>query len=174
MQELLVQNIYRILDDKVSIMLVGATDEGKTWFVINVLIPFLKQQGLRVKYFKDCNDINFQEKIVEDIVIVDEVEVLSDKKYLEEQHPDENPYYTDKYLKEVELWHEKLKQINQPCLYIVTRNELQEQTYFMDHVKSAEWNSKPVKVLLFQRSNNDRLKTITDCALRIKKQRIKI
>lgn len=144
------QKITKTLAKNNSIFLIGPVDSGKTYFILNELIPFLKKEKLSIKYFKDCNQIDNLPK--EDIVIIDEVETLLDKKYLEQQYIEENPYYSEEYLSKVKRWHEKLKQIKQPCIYVVTRNSLQDIEYFMENVKRTDWDNREVESILFKRS----------------------
>ncbi|MFC1700602.1 hypothetical protein ACFLZ0_00425 [Patescibacteria group bacterium] len=143
------QTILQNIKENISIFLIGQVDSGKTYFVLNELITFLKKEKINVKYFKDCNQI--VDLLKADIVIIDEVETLLDKEYLESHHPEENPYYSKEYLNKVKQWHEKLKQIKQPCIYIITRNSSEDIDYFLKNINSVDWDDRKIVSILFER-----------------------
>ena len=105
-----------------SIVLVGGNSAGKTWFVQNELMPALVVSGIVVQYFEDCDHTTdiYEET---DMAIVDEVETFIDREYLEQKHPEDNPYYNDSYVEKVNGWFGKLKNIKVPVLYIMTRDK---------------------------------------------------
>ena len=145
----LCESIHKDILSGTNIVLIGGTDEGKTWFVHNELIPCLEEKGLRVKYFKDCN-AEFDLSDNPELVIIDEVETLTDREFLEKRHPEEKTYYKKKYLQEVKGWHEKLKNINLPAIYIVTRSEKEEIDFLSKNLRVTDWG-KPVKCIVFKR-----------------------
>ena len=118
------QQVYELISSGKNVLLVGKRDSGKTYFVMDKLIPFLKSKGMRVAYFKDLNEtISPADK---EVVILNEVEILDDKEFLKNLHPDDSPFYTEEYLKQVDKWLEKIRSIKNPTIYIVTRNEDEE------------------------------------------------
>ncbi len=146
--KVLTKKIYNILEKSQSVILVAPTDAGKTWFVLNKLIPFLGQRGVSVKYFEDGDAIsgdNFE------IAIVDEVEILADRKFLEEIYPEDRPFYTDSYLKKMQRWHSSMSKLKMPSVYIVTRNDKRAIGYLKKKVFSAEWDGRKIEVLEFKR-----------------------
>ena len=140
------QTILELLKKDISVLLIGKTDSGKTYFILNELIPYLKTTGLEVKYYKDCNQVNGLPK--EDVVIIDEVETLLDTEQLEAQHPEENPYFSEEYLDKIQQGHEKLKQIKQPCIYVITRNDSEDIDYFLKNIKTVDWDNRKVEIAL--------------------------
>ena len=143
--------IYNLINQKKSLFLVGETNSGKTYFVINELIPFLKEKNIKVTYFSDCDSIIIVPK--EGIAIIDEVETFQDKNYLEKTNVKENLYYTDSYIKKVKDWFKKLKKVKIPTIYITTRNGKKEIRYFVDNVKTTDWDERKVNVIIFSRRN---------------------
>ena len=130
--------ILKTILSKKSIFLIGKTNSGKTHFVKNKLIPFLKENKLKVKYFKDCDNIILTKNI--DTFIVDEVELLFDKDFLEKKYSKEKPYYSKKYLEKVKNWFVILKKIKKPSIYIITRNEDDEISNLINNMKLCEWD----------------------------------
>lgn len=120
-----------------NVLLVGASDSGKTFFIKNELIPFFRKQGIEIAYFKNMNKKIISQK--DEILVLDEFEILEDKTFLEKLHPKENPYYSEKYLNRVHRWIKKAKNIKNPCIYILTRNE-----------KQAIENIKKIKTFSFK------------------------
>lgn len=138
--------LQKILEGK-NVMLVGPTDSGKSYFIKNKIIPLLKQNKINVSYFKDCDSIKLNKEC--DVYILDEVEILFDKTFLENRHPDEKPFFTKNYLEKVKKWHKKLAQINKPVICLVTRNDKMEIDYLFKNYKNLEWNNLPVNVIKF-------------------------
>lgn len=134
---------------KQNILLIGATNSGKTFFVKNEIIPFLEKKWYKVIYFKDCHKLDPNKEA--DIFIVDEVELLFDKDFLEKSNPEEIPYYTEDYLKTVEKWQKKLSEIKTQIICIVTRNTEEEIDYVFQNYKKLEWNNLPVEIVKFTR-----------------------
>lgn len=144
------QTILQNIRKNNSIFLIGPADSGKTFFILNEFIPFLKKEKINIKYFENCDQIINSLKA--DIVIIDEVETLLDRKHLESQHPEEIPYYSEEYLSKIQQWHKKLKQIQQPCIYIVTRNSSKDIDYFLKMVKGTDWDNRKTINILFERA----------------------
>ncbi len=142
----MLNKIYKNLKNNRNVFIVGPTNSGKTYFVLHELIPFLKKQGEKVQYFKDCNI--FKNFIQKRIIIVDEVEVLLDREYLEKRHPEENPYYTKKYLSKVGKWYKKLEKNKNKVVYIVTRNDRKEIEYLHRKLKKDPFTGKKASFFL--------------------------
>lgn len=146
-------NLYKEIKEKLvsgeSVVLVGPTDSGKSRFVINNLIPTLTKEGYKVSYIKECDD-DFGDLEQADFVVVDEVETFSDREYLENRHPEENPYYTKGYIKAVKDWHKKLENISVPAVFIITRNEEEEIQNLVDNMKLTDWGVQ-VKTIKFSK-----------------------
>jgi len=49
----LTNNIYREISAGKSVLLVGPTNSGKTWYIKNTLIPFLNEKKIKVNYFEN-------------------------------------------------------------------------------------------------------------------------
>ena len=144
------ERILGSLKEGRSLFLVGFGDSGKTWFAINELVPFLQKKGLDVTYFSDCDHL-LGSATVGNAVVVDEVEVLQDRAYLESTHPDERPYYSDDYVVKVKSWFDKLRNVQQPCVYIVTRNSTEDVKNFMEMIKKTDWDSRTIETVEFHR-----------------------
>ena len=146
--ENLSKKIIKAFLEQKSVFLVGKTDEGKTYFVKNFLIFYLKKSGIKTKYFKNINELKINKKV--ELAVIDEVEILDDKEFLEEEHPEESPYYTKKYLKLVKKWHQKLSKIEIPCVYLITRNNQKDINYLKKNIKKAKWNGSSLVVLEYK------------------------
>ncbi|OIO53523.1 hypothetical protein AUJ46_04980 [Candidatus Peregrinibacteria bacterium CG1_02_54_53] len=105
-----------------NILLVGRRDAGKTHFVTHTLIPLLQKKGLDVRYFKDMDE-EIQTPPEDAVVIFDEFEILDDKEFLERMHPEEQPYYSDSYLRKVHFWLQKAENVPNRRIYVLSRNE---------------------------------------------------
>lgn len=145
----LTEAIYKELSRGNSVLLVGKEDSGKTYFVENTLIPFLKNKNIKAVYFPDCNVLDISQK--EDIFIVDEVETLLDKDFLEKRYPKEKPYYSSTYLETVKRWHDKLRLIFFPSIFILTRNSKEDIDYILKNIDHIDWGV-PVKCLFFEKT----------------------
>ena len=87
----LTEKIYKELLFRNNVLLIGLANSGKTYYALNELTPFLKNKKLNSVYFPNCNDfLSIPDNV--DAVIVDEVETLIDKDFLEQQYPDDKPY----------------------------------------------------------------------------------
>lgn len=131
------------------VLLVGGTGIGKSYYINNELTPFLMGINYKVNYYSDSL---MTEKISEDcdILILDEFETLFDKEYLEKNHPEENPYYEKKYVQLVKSCQEKVKYINKPIIFVVTRNTKDEIEYLAKNIKKIGSGQK-VKVVVFEK-----------------------
>lgn len=144
----LTEKIYKELLSRNNVLIIGLTDSGKTYYATNELVPFLKKKGFNVAFFSDCDHLsNISDET--GLAIVDEVETLIDKNFLEQRHFQDKPYYSPEYLKKVEIWHNKLKLIKIPSVFILTRSEKREIEYLINNVKEMDWGA-PVKCLAFE------------------------
>jgi adenosyl cobinamide kinase/adenosyl cobinamide phosphate guanylyltransferase len=143
MKHLILQKIL----EKKNILLVGPTDSGKSHFIKKQMIPLLKQNNINVSYFEECKDLEADDQ--SDVCIVDEVEILFDRAFLENRHPKERPFYTDAYLKKVKVWQKKLSLIKKTIICVVTRNDVAEINNLSKNYKKLEWNDLPVEVVKF-------------------------
>lgn len=152
----LAEEIRSIISEGDDVFLVGPTESGKSWFTVNELIPYLKENKLKVEYFPDellslreGKPLSTPNKKT-DVIIFDEVETFLDKEFLGKRHPEENPYYEDSYIKNVNKTHENFKTINTRGIYIVTRNEKAE----INNLKSyhfSDWGTD-IQTIEFKRS----------------------
>ena len=143
------ERILHLVNNNRDVLLVGPTDAGKSYFIRNTLIPFFEKHGKKVSYFENLDqEISPQNDYV---VILDEFEILEDKTFLETLHPEEHPYYSEEYLEKVKGWMKKVKQIENRCIYIVTRNEMPE----IENIKNIQDFSfgKDVAVVVYDIAN---------------------
>lgn len=143
----LIIDITTFLEDGKSIALVGTTGSGKTWFVLNELIPELERAGKKIEYFKDLERAIVPKNDAE-IVILDEFETLIDRNYLEKAHPEEKPYYTEEYVRQVKGWLDEASKIKKQLILIVTRDEGDVKN-FVQNVRLTDWGMPilPIKYL---------------------------
>lgn len=141
------ERISQLMASGRSVVMIGRTESGKSWFVTHTLLPYLQEKGHSVAYFAEPND--YDENVSADLVIADEVEILADRDYLQKQYPNEKPYYTPDYLIRVRDWFHKLAEIHQPTLYIVTRNTDEDIDNIVQNMKCAEWDDRPVEIVKF-------------------------
>lgn len=146
--EVLAKKIVKSLKNEKSVFLVSKTDEGKTYFVKNFLISYLKRIGIKAVYFENINKLKIVKNL--ELPVIDEVEILSDQKFLEKEHPEEKPYYPEKYLKSVKKWHDKLSKIKAPAIYLITRGSQKEINYLKKNTSKAEWNKSSAIVLKYK------------------------
>ena len=145
----LTKNIYQEISGGGNVLLVGPTDSGKTWYVKNTLIPFLQEKEIKVIYLPDIN--YFQETSDKpDIFVIDEIETLFDKNFLETHSNSLEPYYSEEYLAKVKTWHDKLKKLSAPSIFILTRNNQGEIENIVTNFKVTDWGAK-VKCLAFEK-----------------------
>lgn len=145
------QKILNNLRNDKDVFLVGLSDSGKTFFILNTFIPFLKKMGLKSQYFSNCEEISSMQKV--DIVIIDENETLLDKEYLEIHYPKKTAYYSAGYLSKIKEWHKSLKKIQQPCLYVITRKNQKDIDNFLKIGTKTDWNNKKVISIEFSRGS---------------------
>lgn len=145
------EKIFNILDQGDSVLLVGPTEAGKTWFVKNKLIPLCAANPKTFEYIDGYPD-DHQLKDT-DLVIVDEFETFLDRAFLESRHEDEVPYYTDKYVADNVDWYRRLAEIKKPMLFVLTRNEQEEIDYMVNSMKKTDW-SQPVSVFEYKDVRN--------------------
>lgn len=146
------EKIYKNLSLYKNIVLIGKTDSGKTHYVINDLITFLNQKRLKVIYFPNCDAlIDIKNNV--DVVIIDEVETLLDKKFLE-QKTDNGTYYSSAYLEKVKKWHKKLENIKIPSIFVLTRNKEEEINNLVKNTKIIDWGM-PVEYIVFPNKKNE-------------------
>lgn len=131
-----------------SIILVGPTDSGKTYWVQNTLIPFLESSGQKVEYLKDGDQSLAG---TPDVVVCDEVETLFDEEYLQGETPE--PYYTNEYLTKVRRWFANYSLLPQKTIFIVTRNESDQIKNLVDNMHQADWDNRDVTVLKFENNS---------------------
>jgi len=132
-----------------NIILIWPTNSGKSFFIKKQVISFLEERWIKAVYFENCDELDPTKEA--DIFIVDEVELLFDKVFLEKNHPEKTPFYTNSYLEKVRKWHNKLSQINTKIIWIVTRNDEKDIDYVLQNYKELEWNNLPVEVVKFAR-----------------------
>src|SRR3989344_7163315 len=144
MNEQLEKVIDSLLRNK-SVVLVGSTNSGKSYWVEHYLIPVLGKSK-KIAYFKEAEDI---QKIEADIFIFDEAETFFDKEFLRKRYPEKNPYYAPSYVKRVKNWHELYKKLNKPSLYIITRNSDEEVDYLVQNFNHTDWDNREILTLKF-------------------------
>ncbi len=138
-------NILNLINKNKNILLVGPSDSGKSFFIKNKLIPFLRKNGKKVRYYKDLEQsISPQRK---EIIILDEFEILEDKEFLEKLHPEERPYYSDEYINRVLSWFKKIENIDNKFIYILTRNR-EEEIKNVKNIKNFSF-AKNITVLVY-------------------------
>lgn len=142
--------VFELLTTRKNVFLVGESDSGKTYFVTNELIPFLVGKRLEVHYFKNCDEVTR----MNGIAIVDEVESFQDIEFLEKAHPEEIPYYSDEYIKKVNRWFEKLKDLNEPAVFLISRPGWKEVENFARTIKISDWSEYPTEALIFKRGDS--------------------
>lgn len=92
--KIVTRKIKNAIRNNKSIVLIGPTDSGKSYFASKILLPALKKV-YSVKYFSNGDLIKKSDNY--DVVIFDEVELLLDQKRLEKQ----GEQYSSKYLKKI-------------------------------------------------------------------------
>jgi len=144
------EKIFKRLSKKKSVFLVGPANSGKSRFAVNELLPFLEERGLHVFYAADCDHLFktiLQKK--SEAVIIDEVETMHDKEFLELKNKSEKPYYSTAYLEKIKKWFDKLRKIKIPCVYIITRNNDEDVKNFIASVKTADWDCRTMESIEF-------------------------
>ncbi|MBP8016444.1 GNAT family N-acetyltransferase [Candidatus Gracilibacteria bacterium] len=147
---ILANEIYINLLKGHNILLAGKTDSGKTWFVKNILISYLQNNGIKTKYFEGCDKI-ITNNLNNKVTIVDEVEIFEDQKLLEKLYPEERPYYSKEYLKRVKKWYSNLSKIKTQSIYIVTRNEFESLNNIKNNIKQVGFCVRSLYKIIFQK-----------------------
>jgi len=148
------EEIYNLLQNGTSVILVGETDAGKSWFVEKQLIPYLESKGQEVQHFSECDEIP---DLVDNkkVGIFDEVETFLDRDFLEKTHPEDSPYYTPEYEAIVKNWFIKLAKFTKPSVFIITRNSETDIQNFLNNITSVDWDNRKIAVIPF--SKEDRI-----------------
>lgn len=134
--------------------MIGPTDSGKSWFGDKNLLPFLCSNGLTGTYITVC-EITPDFRSKDDFIIIDEVESLQDRKFLEDLYSEEKPYYNLEYLANIQKWNDQLKKISIPSVYVITRNEKLEIDNFIKNISTTDWDGRKVECVEFKK--NDRI-----------------
>jgi hypothetical protein len=137
-----VNDVLYDLERHRTVAIVGETNAGKTHFVMKVLVPALKERRIRHAYVSTPDSAPGLASA--DVVIIDEVEVLDDERFLRRRSGRRGPYYSDTYLLRVRAAHQWLRSINVPCVYIITRNTRVEIDNLVDRASQLEWAQLPV------------------------------
>lgn len=148
----LIMEIIDLINSGKSVVIVGATDGGKSWFIKNEVVPALEENNLKVCYIEECLvDCTFSDGY--DVIIADEFETFIDKDFLEKRHPDEVPYYPESYIKQVEDCHKSIEDVKVPIIFVVTRNEEEEIHNLANILDRVDFGQK-VKTFIFERSRD--------------------
>lgn len=141
--------IARLLARGRSVLLVGATDAGKSYFATKVLLPMLQAQSVRAAYVTGPNRLHFVRNA--DIVLIDEVELAADAPIQERLYPEDAPaQWSRNYRRRVQGWMRAMARVRVPCVYIVTRNTPAERQWIATHIRRAEWDGRTVSVVRFE------------------------
>lgn len=142
----LLAKVSDILIQSKSVVLVGPTNSGKTYWIKNILIPYLESVGQIVEYLKDGHEIL---KSSPNIAVCDEVETLFDQEYL--QNGNEN-YHTKEYLNTVRnKWYKNYSKLPASTLFVITRNEPDQINNLLQNFKNADWDNREIQILKFEK-----------------------
>lgn len=133
-------------------LIVGKKDSGKTYFVLNTLIPFLKNKNINSIYFEECMMTDFFIPTSDDVAIFDEFETFFDKDFLENKYNDQN-YYKDSYITKVKNLFNTIGGIDIPKILILTRNLDDEIENILNNMKKIDWGDE-IKVFNFEKYVN--------------------
>lgn len=150
----LTTNIYREISARKNVLLVGPTDSGKTWYIKNILVPFLHEKKIKVIYFPNLDFFQGPADST-DVFIVDEVETLIDQDFLETHSNNPEQYYPKNYLAKVKVWHDRLRKLTAPSIFILTRNNQGEIDNIVNKLMVTDWGAK-VKCFAFKKQTEDR------------------
>lgn len=114
----------------------------------NKLIPLLNKGGKKALYFENCDQLSVEATKSADVIVVDEVEVLQDLSFLETIHSKEKPYFSLQYVTKVKKWLRNLEYVQQPGVFIVTR-EKEAMQNFIQNVRTLDWNGKDAETIEF-------------------------
>lgn len=142
----LLTKILDTLAQPKSVVLIGATDSGKTYWIQNTLLPHLEALGARAEYLKDGSKLPHESSTV---VICDEVETLFDKDFLQAQS--EESHYTQKYLNKIDGWYKNYSKLPIGTLFVITRNQPDEIENLLQNFKQADWDNREITVVKFER-----------------------
>ena len=136
--------IQKSLLSRKSILLIGPTDSGKTWYAEKELIPFIKGLGLEVGYFENPDEfINSGSDIASlDVCVFDEVETFIDKDFLTGKYGE--GYYSPEYVRKATSWIRALSSVKIPSIFIVSRNSRDEINHLMKKAKTTDWGKDMV------------------------------
>ena len=137
--------IKNLLARNKSVVLVGPSDSGKTYWLKNVFIPQIKSVGMRAKYLENSGA---PYKKSSGIVICDEVETLFDERYLQRGH--KKPYYEAKYLEKVGKWFKRYSTLPPSTLFVITRNTKDQVKNLMSNFHRADWDNRQITILEFK------------------------
>ncbi|MEK7645768.1 MAG: hypothetical protein AAB374_01535 [Patescibacteria group bacterium] len=137
----LLSEITELLLENKSIVLVGSSNSGKTYWIKNTLIPYLESQGKEVRYLED-GDAKITDSA--DIVICDETETLFDEDFLQDKN-------TEEYLNKVNRWYKNYSELPASTLFVVTRNESDQIENLLQNFNKADWDGRDVVVLRFKK-----------------------
>ena len=129
-----------------SVVLVGLTDAGKTYWIKNDLIPYLEAAGKSVAYLRDGSESPEEPA---DIVICDEAETLFDEESL--QRGDAMNYYSGEYLGKVHRWHQNYASFPPATLFVITRNKADQIENLVRNFRHADWDGRDLVVFKFER-----------------------
>jgi hypothetical protein len=131
----LAEKIVEALQSR-SVVLVGPSDSGKTYWLQHSFIPYLESQGMTVAYLKD-GDAAFSGS--PDVVVCDEAETMFDEPA------------TGKYLDKVRRWFAKYSLLPQRTVFVISRNTPKQIKNLIDNMHRADWDDRDIQVLEFKR-----------------------
>ncbi|MFH1173491.1 MAG: hypothetical protein V1692_03090 [bacterium] len=143
------KKILSILCSGRSMVLLGPSNSGKTWFIKKELMPFLKKQKIKIAYFDNPSHLSLIKIKNADFIVVDEVETMRDRTFLQKAYPDEKPYYSHEYIIRVKKWFKNLERIKKPSIFIITR-EKKDINNFKKKIKTLEWGIKNFALIEFK------------------------
>jgi len=132
-----------------SIVIVGPSNSGKTFWIKNYLLPEILKFGKKINYFEDGFSKNLPSL---DISIFDEVETFFDATMLQNKNPEEKPYYTEKYIVNVKLWYELYKEHPEQSIYIISRQK-SDIPFLIKNFNKTDWYNRDIKVFEFPHLN---------------------
>jgi ABC-type multidrug transport system ATPase subunit len=142
MKNLLAEISNKLINHE-SVVLIGPSDAGKTYWAKNILIPYLESRGKKVCYLED-GDAPLNESA--EIVICDEVETLFDEAYFQSKSTE--PYYSKEYLEKVHRWHKKHSALPNGTLFIITRNYVDQVENLFKNFHKADWDGRTISVFV--------------------------
>lgn len=138
-------NIIEEIKKGRNIVILGPSGSGKTYWVKDYFIPKLQELGKKVNYFED----GFSKDLPSvDISIFDEAETLLDYSQLQNKYIEDKPYYSKKYLEEVNFWHELYKKHPEQSVYIISRKK-SDINFLVENFNKTDWDNRDIKVFEF-------------------------